>query len=310
MARVLVTGAGGFIGSALVPRLHRDGHEVRVFGASDWAMLETGEGRCVACNSVDTVFHLAGRAHVLAESAADPLEEFRSVNVERTRQLGEAAAKAGVRRFVFVSSIGVHGNDSGERCIDEASPIAPVEPYAKSKWEAETALRKVESTEGLEVVAVRPPLVYGPGVKGNFLRLLRLVDSRLPLPLGSLRNRRSFVGLDNLCDFLGLLAESPGAGGQAFVVADGEDVSIPELLRMLGDGLGRRPLVMPFPPPVLHGIASIFNRGQELRQLTRSLRVDASRAQQVLGWRPEHPLRIGLELMTRWYADRVRRPSR
>ncbi len=310
MARVLVTGAGGFIGSALVPRLHRDGHEVRVFGANDWTSLETTEGSRVACNSVDTVFHLAGRAHVLAESAADPLEEFRRVNVERTRQLGEAAARAGVRRFVFVSSIGVHGNDSGERCIDEASPIAPVELYAKSKWEAEVALRKIESTDGLEVVVLRPPLVYGPGVKGNFLRLLRLVDSRWPLPLGSLRNQRSFVGLDNLCDFLGLVAESPGAGGQAFVVADGEDVSIPELLRLLGDGLGRRPLMMPCPPTVLHGMASMFNRGRELRQLTRSLRVDASRARQVLGWRPQRPLRIGLELMTRWYADRVRRPPR
>jgi nucleoside-diphosphate-sugar epimerase len=254
-----------------------------------------------ALKGVDCVLHLAARAHVLDDTELAPLEAFRRVNVDGTRRLAEAARRSGVMRFVFVSSIGVNGTFTTARPFTEADAVSPVEPYAISKWEAEQMLARVASGNGFELVIVRPPLVYGPGVKGNLRRLLRLVASGVPLPLGSVRNRRSFVGLDNLCDFLGHCVQHRAAGGQTFLLADKEVVSTPQLLRLLARGLDRPARVIPFPPAALRFLAGLAGKAEEIQRLTGSLEVDSSKAEALLGWKPQVSLDAGITEMARWF---------
>jgi UDP-N-acetyl-alpha-D-quinovosamine dehydrogenase len=241
--RLIVTGSSGFIGGTLTETLARAGHEVLPVTRSQ---ITTGVRPSVdpslASTLVgsDVVIHLAARAHVIRENHDDPLREFRRVNLDGTLATAKMAAKAGVSRFVFVSSIGVLGNSSGSRAFKESDQPAPQEPYAISKWEAERALREFAKDSSMQVVIVRPPLVYGPNVKGNFLRLLRLVWNGTPLPFGAIRNSRSFVGVQNLCDFLMCCALHPAAANRTFHVADGEDVSTVELLSMIAPWARRR----------------------------------------------------------------------
>ena len=296
---IAVTGATGFIGAPLALRLERAGHEVTRLGraSADLGTATVAELQPLLAGC-EVVVHLAARAHLTRETAADPLAEFRRINVAGSERLALAAARAGVRRFVFVSSIGVHGNATAGRPFRATDPAAPREPYAVSKWEAEQALARVRS---LQLVVVRPPLVYGPGVPGNFRRLLRLVARGLPLPFGAVDNRRSFIGLDNLCDFLASCALHPAATRERFVIADGEDLSTPELLALLGRGLGRRVRQPRVPLGLLRAAAALAGRGAELERLVGSLTVDSGPARELLGWQPPRTVEAGLLAMTDWY---------
>jgi UDP-N-acetyl-alpha-D-quinovosamine dehydrogenase len=252
------------------------------------------------------LIHLAARAHITSEHHDDPLGQFRRVNVDGTLSVAAMAARAGVARFIFVSSIGVLGNASGNRAFNEDDSPLPREPYAVSKWEAEQELHALAIDSRLQIVVVRPPLTYGPRVKGNFLRLLRLVTGHLPLPFGAIGNCRSYVGIHNLCDFLMTCALHPAAGDATFHVADDEDVSTPELLRIMAAEMGRRRRIIRCPPHLLRAAAAVLGRQDELNRLTANLRVDSSRARAALNWRPSKTLHAGVAEMVRWFMSASR----
>jgi nucleoside-diphosphate-sugar epimerase len=249
----------------------------------------------------DAIIHLAGRAHITNDRVSDPLRAFREVNVEGTRCIASAAVANGVRRFVFVSSIGVHGTQTFGSCITENSPILPHEPYARSKWEAEELLRQIGSESAMEWVVVRPALVYGPHAKGNFLRLMRLVGSGLPLPLAGIRNRRSFIGVANLCDLLYACTRVPAAAGRAFVAADGQDLSTPALLALIARSMRRPSRLVYCPPALLRLLMSMAGKRTEYQRLVGDLCVDASTAREVLGWVPRQQAEAGIAEMVRAY---------
>lgn len=314
MAEVLVTGATGFIGRHLLARLLRDGHAVRgtfrtrgpgaplPAGAAAVPIEaigpETEWGHLLA--GVDTVFHLAARVHVMKEPGGDPLALYREVNVAGTARLARQAATAGVRRLVFLSSVKAHGEETREP-YREDSPLAPRDPYGISKMEGEEALRRIEREAGLEIVILRPPLVYGPGVKANFLALLRWVDRGWPLPLASTRNARSLIYVGNLVDALTRCGDDPRAAGKTYLVSDGEDVSTSGLVRSMAAALGRPPRLVPFPTGALTLAGRLTGRRATVERLVGSLRVDAARIRRELGWSPPWSLEEGLRQTAAWY---------
>ncbi len=309
---VLVTGANGFIGSALCVALQAVGIRVRRAlreappGVPDaFPIGEIGPGTdwSAALAGMPCVAHLAARTHVLQETAADPLAEYRRVNVEGTRRLAQQAARAGVRRLVFVSSIKVNG-ETASRPITEDDPPHPEDAYGISKWEAEQALHRVSAETGLEVVILRPPLVYGPGVKGNFRRLLDVVARGWPLPLASIRNRRSLIYVGNLADAIAAAIAAPQAAGKTWLASDGEDVSTPELVREIGRALGKDTRLFPCPVGLLKAAAALAGKGPEAARLVASLQLDCSRIRGALGWRPQFGLRQGLAETARWFNGR------
>ena len=254
------------------------------------------------------VIHLAGRAHVVDEGGdvQRQLEIYRLANCETTLRLARAAADAGVPRFVFVSSIRVNG-DSSIRPFRADDDPNPDEPYAVSKFEAEVALRKLADERGFELVVVRPPLVYGPGVKANFRRLMRLIELGLPLPLASVQSVRSLVGIRNLCDLLRVCVEHPAAAGRTLLVADESDITLPDLMRCLAEGMGMRLRLFPVAPSLLDVAARAVGKRAALLKLTASLQVDASETYRVLGWRPPVSVRDGLLETGRWYSSSTSR---
>ena len=239
-----------------------------------------------ALDGCDTVIHLAARVHVMDDRAADPLAAFRAVNVVATENLARQAVRQGVRRFVFVSSIKVNGEETSDVPFRSSDVPAPLDAYGKSKLEAERVLHEVAKETGLEVVVVRPPLVYGPGVGANFRRLMQLVKAGVPLPLGSIHNRRSLVALDNLVDLLIACAHRPDAAGQTFLVSDGHDVATPELIRMLAAAMGKRAWLSPVPSRLLAAGAGILGKSAAADRLLGSLQVDIEQTQTRLGWKP------------------------
>lgn len=310
--RILVTGATGFIGRSLVASLvgreqlsvlaaTRHGTPVGLPRGIEAVAL--GDLGCcpdlrAAVTGCDVVVHAAARVHVLRDTASNPLEEFRRLNVAATTHVAEQAAWAGVRRLVFISSIKVSGEDTTGRAPYRADekPV-PEDAYGISKWEAEQALTEVAERTGLEVVIVRPPLVYGPRVKGNLRRLVRLVERGIPLPLSAVRNRRSLVSVDNLCDLLTRCIEHPRAAGRTFLVSDGEDLSTPELVRGIAAALGRPARLVPVPVSLLRTAGRLTGRGAEVERLCGSLQVDISKTREVLGWAPPVPVREGIRRM-------------
>jgi nucleoside-diphosphate-sugar epimerase len=308
---ILVTGADGFLGSRLSTVLELRGYAVRrairshgrspSLGAFVTGDLASFTGWPQLVSGVDTIVHLAARAHVLKRESLAEIAAYRAVNVDATIGLAEAAAGHGVRRFVFVSSIGVNGNETRGRAFTDADVPAPTEPYATSKWEAERALAYRQANSGMELVIVRPPLIYGPGVKGNLLRLLNLLARGLPLPLGALRRPRNFIGRDNLCDFLEACAIHPRAAGEVFLAAEPERRSTAELLNTIATAMGYRNRVWWCPLPLLGLAARAVGKRPELAKLAAALEVDSSKAIRVLGWTPRVRFDEGIAETVAWF---------
>ena len=289
-----ITGARGFVGAELVRAMRHRRVDVRPLtreanssGHVSVGPIGPNTDWSAALDGVTRVIHCAGRAHIMHDDATDPLAAFREVNVEGTRRLAEQAAARGVRRFVFVSSIKVNGERSAPGSpFSEHDQPAPEDAYGLSKWEAEQALMDVSARTGLDVVIVRPPLVYGPGVKGNFARLIRWVRAGIPLPFASVKNKRSLVSLQNLVDLLGQCAIHPNASGQVFLAGDGEDLSTPDLIRRLAQ-IQRRPgRLFPVPVSGLNAIGSLLGLRGEVERLIGTLQVNINHACHTLGWKP------------------------
>lgn len=306
---ILVTGAAGFIGSALltalsgrqVRRVLRQAEEKTLPGDvivgdispdTDWKPLLSG---------VECVVHLAARTHVLDEPSINPLEAYRNSNVEVTRRLAQQASAAGVRRFVFLSSIKVNGEATPGNPFSESDSPAPQDAYGISKLEAENVLRTVGDQSKMEWVILRPPLVYGPGVKGNFLRLMNIIDRGIPLPLASVRNQRSLIHVENLADAIVICIDAPAAAGRQWLISDGDDISTPYLIRTLALGLNRPARLLPCPVALLKFGAALCGQQAAMARLTGSLRVDASALRHTLRWDPRIPLEQGLTDTARWY---------
>lgn len=317
MSGVLITGANGFVGAQLCERLKqrisiravvRNTHQAILKGVETLSVDNIGPNTnwhgCL--DDINTVIHLAARVHVMQDRSPNPLDDFRETNVEGTRRLAEHAAKAGVKRFIFVSTIKVNGEITllNQPFTAEDTP-APQEPYGYSKMEAEHALRKVSEETGLEIVIIRPPLVYGPGVKANFESLLRTLTRKIPLPLGAIRNRRSLVGLDNLIDLIITCMDHPAASNQTFLVSDGEDLSTPDLIERLATAMGQPARLFSVPPAMLIAGASLIGKREMAHRLCSSLQIDISKTCALLGWRPPESVDIGLAKVAHWYIKGI-----
>jgi nucleoside-diphosphate-sugar epimerase len=307
--RALVTGANGFVGTALCDVLRQQNWEVRralrtanssgsvddvVIGdigpQTDWRGAISG---------VDIVIHLAARTHVMRDSTAEPLAEYRRINVEGTQSLAQVAQAAGVRRFIFLSSIKVNGETTTLRPYSETDAPCPEDAYGVSKREAELALSAAAAD--METVVLRPPLLYGPGVKGNFLRLMRAIERGMPLPLGSIHNHRSLLYVGNLVDAIMLSLDHAGAAGQTYLLADDEAVSTPELIRAIAAALHKAARLLPFPPPLLRFAGALTGKSAAVSRLLGSLQIDSSKIRRELGWRPRLALNEGLRPTAEWY---------
>ena len=332
--KVLVTGAGGFIGSSLCPRILAEGWQVRgtVRVESDVSQLPDGvEAFSIgsidsdtkwddALEGIDTVVHLAARVHVMDDNSSDPLAEYRKVNVEGTKCFAYAAANAGVKRFVFISSIKVNGEGTeirGRRSevggqegepkefFSEKDVPEPHDPYAVSKWEAEQVLRDVEADTGLEVVILRPPLVYGPGVKANFLRLFKIVERGIPLPLANIKNKRSFIYLANLVDAITTCIIHADSSGQTYLVSDNENISTPELIQRMASALGRPVRLFPIPPFLMRLAGKLLGKSAAIDRILDSLIIDSTKIRKELEWKPPHTMEQGIKETAKWYTKKL-----
>jgi nucleoside-diphosphate-sugar epimerase len=305
--KVLLTGASGFVGHAVLKAIQLRGLVARPVyrslasanGFPDAVVVPGLDGHADmthALQGIDVVIHAAARAHVMQEEILDPLAEYRRVNVQGTLNFARQAAAAGVRRFVFISSIKVNGEKTmpGHPFTANDSP-APEDAYAVSKAEAEFELRRLAEETRMEVTIIRPPLIYGPGVKGNFASLIRWVRLGLPLPLGGLTlNRRSLVGLDNLVELIMICVEHPNAANQIFLVSDGEDISTTDLLRRIGRATQRSVRLLWLPPGAIAFLSSLFGRKVISRRLLSSLQVDIQKTCYLLDWHPQITVDEGL----------------
>lgn len=359
--KILVTGPDGFVGSAVCSQLISDSLAVRgaqwkaaplaegcesavvgnIDGSTDWSQ---------ALEGIDSVVHLAARVHIMDDTAEDPLAAFREVNTEGTRHLAEEAAKAGVKRFVFISSIKVNGEATqateatespvnGEQAelavnseslmvnsgtanqqpnnqqlttnnfpaaFSEREEPAPEDPYGLSKYEAEMVLREISERTGLEVVILRPPLLYGPGVKANFARLISIVDKGIPLPLGGIKNARSLLGLSNFADLISKCVTDPRAAGQTFTVCDGDAISTGELVRRIAKALGRKPRLVNIPEPLMRLAGTLTGKSAQVDRLCGSLVIDSSHVRKTLDWKPPVSMKQELAKVAEYYLGSLR----
>lgn len=311
----LITGASGFVGRALCAALSRRGTQPKVVVRNRQIVPTPAEAVLVdAINGstewgrdligVDVVIHLAARVHVMKDLSTDPLSEFRKVNVEGTEHLARCAAASGVKRIVYVSSIKVNGEhtQSGS-CYTEQDLPCPKDPYGVSKWEAEQALCRVAAETGLEVVIVRPPLIYGAEVKGNFALMAKSILKGIPLPFASVKNLRSLVYIENLVEALIICATHPAAAGQTYLISDGEDISTPELMRSLGAGMGLRARLFSSPSCLLEWSGAMVGKSDQIQRLLGSLQVDSGKIRRELNWTPPYTLQQGLQATAEWYRN-------
>lgn len=310
---IAVTGANGFIGRQLCAHLSDYQHQVRAIVRAhgtqpatvrqvvqDLAALPPDSRVFDGC---DVVVHLAGRAHVLHDDVADPLAEFRKVNVELTRHLIADAVRCGVKRFVFVSSIGVNGNASAAHPFTEMDAAAPHDLYAISKYEAEQMIGELIPASEMQFVIVRPTLVFGPDAPGNFALLLKLAAKSLPLPFGRIPARRSLLNIWNLVDFLHLCATHPAAAGETFLVSDEQSLTLGDIFRHLGTGMGKKQHIWPIPAAVVRAVATLCGKRQMYAKLTAQLLVDTTKARTLLGWRAPYNSSAALERAGREYIS-------
>jgi len=305
--RILVTGAGGFIGKRLASALKkREPTELRLASRAPDQLVKTAKTSFFAIETIDGatdwtlavrdiqfVVHMAARVHVMRESATDALAEFRKINTDGTLRLARQAAAAGVQRFVFLSTVGVFGNDSNE-VYNEASAPSPFTPYAMSKLEAEAGLSEISRRTGMELVIIRPPLVYGPSAPGNFSRLAEAIRWGIPLPLACVSNRRSLIGVDNLVDFIMVCVTHQSAANQLFLVSDGEDISTPDLIIRMAKAMHRPSRLLPVSTGILQGAGTLVGKRHLIQQLTGNLQLDCGKACAMLGWTPPLSVDEGL----------------
>lgn len=318
--RILMTGADGFIGSALTVRLQDCGYVVRAAvrtarntraqqnrGSTALQSIvlsdaSTDDETKAALEDVQAVVHLAARVHIMSDRSANPLEEFRRVNVRWAGRLARLAALQGVRRFIFLSSVKVNGERTTSP-FTEQDPPGPEDPYAVSKWEAEEALAAISSETGIETVVVRSPLVYGPGVRGNFLQLLKVIRCGIPLPFAGIRNQRSLIYRENLADALIRCMQEKGASGKTYLVSDGEDLSTPELIRRLADAMRVRVRLWPVPARLLLCAGRMMGKGAVIGRLVDSLQIDSSKIRRELSWTPPFRVERGLQEAASWFLN-------
>jgi nucleoside-diphosphate-sugar epimerase len=300
---VAVTGANGFIGRNLVPVLQAAGWKVRPVTRASAGEIGANTEWKAALEGCEAVVHLAGLAHVRDRDRADELHM--RINRDGTTRLARQAATAGVRRLIFVSTAKVNGEGRDDAYLT-SEPPQPSDAYARSKWEAEQGLLQIAAETGLEVVILRPPLMYGPGVKANFLRLMQLVDRRLPLPLGGVKNRRSLLFVDNLSDLVLRCLDHAQAGNRTFFAADAQALSTPELLRKIGIALGRPARLVPAPSALLRLAGAMLGRSEEIDRLLGSFVLDVGQTESVLGWSPPYSTDHGLASTAAWYRSTVR----
>ena len=302
--RVLITGASGFVGSPLVNYLASLGHELVALTRST-SSVKPHESELVKLSAigdidgstnwspylvgVESIVHLANRAHVMNEQVSDPLSLYRAINTDGTLHLARQAVAAGVKRFIFISSIKVNGELTKPGQPFTADDVSvPLDPYGLSKYEAELGLRQIAQETGLEVVVIRPPLIYGPGVKANFLKMMRWVERGIPLPLGSIHNQRSLVGIDNFLNFISLCLTHPKAAGKTFLVSDDHDLSTTELLKGIARSMGQSSKLLAIPQGILEGVLGILGQRRIAERLCGSLQLDIQPTKDQLGWRPPY----------------------
>lgn len=293
MQKILITGASGFLGNEICNTLHARGipFVAAVRDNAKYDQQEVGDLTRVTkwadvLTGCDVVIHLAARVHVMSDTASTSLDAYRAVNVDATLNLARQAVGQGIKRFIFVSSVKVNGERTTDKPFSALDRPAPIDPYGQSKFEAECALRKLSSETGLELAIVRPPLIYGPGVRANFLKLMQLIKLGLPLPFGNIQNRRSLVALDNVVDLLLLCAYHPYAAGKTFMVSDDEDVSLSNLVALIARSMDRHPIMVPVPANLMMSCAHLFGKAENASRLFGSLQVDISDTKKCLGWRP------------------------
>ena len=299
MSKILLTGVTGFVGRALVNEMLR--LELTVVAAvrslsadlpGDVRQYVVGDlllntEWSLALNDIDVVIHSAARVHIMDDRVADPLSEFRKVNVDGTLNLARQAAEEGVKRFVFISSIKVNGEITSDGCpFRPDDNINVTDPYGLSKYEAEQGLLALAKSTSIEVVIIRPPLIYGPGVKANFRSLLKWVNRGLPLPFALIQNKKSFIALDNLVNFIIHCVDHPKAANEIFLISDGEDVSTAELLRKIAKAFDKKAILLPIPVSLMKVVAKGLGKEDVANRLFGSLQVDSSKARDLLGWEP------------------------
>jgi len=322
LKRILVTGASGFVGRRLCTSLAASGWHVRAAlrnpsGAPPVKDIEVHAIPDIgpdidwsdAVAGVEAVVHLAARVHVMHETAMEGLQRHRRVNTEGTATLARAAARAGVERFIYLSSVKVNGERTIGRPFSEADPAAPVDAYGISKLEAELRLTQITRETGINTVIFRPPLIYGPGVKGNFLRLIKLVGYGLPLPLASIKNARSLLCVDNMVSAIEAVLVRPQPVNGIFMVSDGHDLSTPELVRCIGAAMGKKPRLLPCPPSWLLAAAGLVGKGAEARRMIESLRINCSKLRQELQWNPPFTVETGITAAVQWQQQKIHPPE-
>lgn len=317
--KILLTGATGFVGAALVKQLLQDNYQVSALVRNPSSKLphdvrrilfKDYENSFLSLNTeddfkhrmkngmaaeygsevfedIDVIVHLAARAHIMKDELSDPLAEYKKINTNTTLYLARLASNAGVKRFIFLSSIKVNGEATIDNIsFTEQDSCHPSDPYGVSKWEAEQGLRKLAIETGMEVVIIRPPLVYGPSVKGNFLSMMNWINKGIPLPFGSTENQRSLLALDNLISFIILCLDHPRAANETFLLADEEDVSTKELIIKLAKAMDKKSRLLPIPPSLMRKMAGLIGKSDLADRLLGSLQVDSSKARDYLGWKP------------------------